>query len=72
VSTSVGGAHAYEEGAYLDGGGAHGGGGARTEVGRARMPVKRHLVVVEGVPRGKASIHKKSFLFTYPQSEYIE
>jgi hypothetical protein len=66
-----GGAHACGEGAHLGIGGAHGGGGSRTGVGRARTPVKRRAMVVEGAPRGKASICKRSFLFNYPQSEYI-
>jgi hypothetical protein len=36
------------------------------------MPVQRLTVVVEGAPRGKASICKRSFLLNYPQNEYID
>jgi hypothetical protein len=46
--------------------------GERTEVGRVHTPVQRCTVVVEGAPRGKASICKRSFLLNYPQSEYID
>jgi hypothetical protein len=66
------GTHACGEGAHLGAGRAHRGGGARTGVGRARTPVQRHAVVVEGTPRGKASICKRNFLFNYPQNEYID
>jgi hypothetical protein len=68
----LGGAHARGEGAHLGGGGAHGGGRVHTGMGRARTPVKRRAVVVEGTPKGKASICKRSFLLNYPQSEYID
>jgi hypothetical protein len=48
---------------------AHSGGRASTGVGRARTPVKGHAMVVEGTLRRKASIHKRSFLLNYTQSE---
>jgi hypothetical protein len=60
------------EGAHLDAWGAHGGGGARTGVERARTLVQRRAVVVEGALKGKASICKRSFLLNYPHSEYID